>query len=82
MWEGEGLLGIETEGKLLPTRASGAPQRLVCCVVWRCGRRRWVEVTGVWRQGWGAVGVELSSPRRKLLLREEAGGTARSLLLL
>lgn len=49
----EGLLGIETEGKRLPTQATGAPQRLVCCVVWQCGRRRWAEVTGVWRQGWG-----------------------------
>lgn len=35
-----------------------------------------------WGKGWGAVGAELSSPRRKLLLDEEAGGTARSLLLL
>lgn len=53
MWVGEGQLGIKTEGKRLPTRATGALQRLVCCVVWRCGRRRWVEVTGVWRQGRG-----------------------------
>lgn len=30
----------------------------------------------------GAVGAELSSPRRKLLLGEEAGGSAGSLLLL
>lgn len=31
---GEGLLGIETKGKLLPTQATRALQRLVCCVVW------------------------------------------------
>lgn len=31
---GEGLLGIETKGKLLLTQATRALQRLVCCVVW------------------------------------------------
>lgn len=79
-WGQEGSLGTEARGKLLPIGTIGALQRLVCCVV--CGREgaggdggpEAVSV-GLGEGAGGGSGVKLSSPRRKLLLGEEAGGT-------
>lgn len=69
-----------------PHAGLGAPQRLVCCVVWQRGRR-WVVVVqgrGGLGEGAGAVGAERSCPvpEGKSLLGQGAGGTSRSLLLL
>lgn len=56
-----------------PHAGLGAPQRLVCCVVWQRGRG-WVVVARGKRGpggggGGGGSGAELSSPRRKIAPR-------------